>query len=132
MLAQLHLELPWCVFCAGGGGGGNFDGDALKTTSNICFSVWQLCETVTTVAVWYGDKVLREPWFAIFWDVKRLFFLVKLVNWNSCEMVVTALQAQYFFKLPFGDHVIQKSRQLSNVGRQNTVIKFKEKSYFPW
>ena len=24
----------------------------------------------------------------------------------------TALQAQYFSKLPFGDHVIQKTRQL--------------------
>ena len=37
------------------------------------------------------------------------------------------LQAQFFSKLPFGDHVIQKSRQLSNVGRQNKVIKFKKK-----
>ena len=43
----------------------------------------------------------------------------------------SALQVQYFSKLPFGDHVIQRSRQLSNVGRQQ-VIKFKKKSYFPW
>ena len=33
------------------------------------------------------------------------------------------LQAQFFSKLPFGDHVIEKSRQLSNVDRQNKRIK---------
>ena len=32
--------------------------------------------------------------------------------------VLPVLQAQFFSKLPFGDHVMQKSRQLLNVGRQ--------------
>ena len=48
------------------------------------------------------------------------------------KSLTSVLQAQFFSKLPFGDHVIQKSRQLSNVGRQNKVTKFKKKSYFPW
>ena len=42
------------------------------------------------------------------------------------------LQAQLFSKLPYGDHLIQKGRELSNVGGQNKRIKFKEKSFFPW
>ena len=43
---------------------------------------------------------------------------------------MSLLQAQFFSKLSFGDHVIQKSRQLSNVGHQNKRIKLKRNHFF--
>ena len=73
--------------------------------------------------------VLVSKW-NMFWQGSVILANVGWLHVSNCCKAV--LQAQFFSKLPFGDHVIQKSCQLSNVGRQNKVIKFKKKSYFPW